>query len=54
LKKIIERIRLTENGFNIADQFVDLNKLIALPSKTRKDAKIGFVDANKTKTKPIY
>ena len=50
--KVIDRAMLAcqNSGFSVADQFVEVNKLIEMPSKPNK---IGFVDLNKTKTKTI-
>jgi len=53
--KVIDRAMLAcrNSGFDITDQFAELNKLIVMPSKPRKDTKIGFVEVNKTKMKSI-
>ena len=50
-KKVLDRAMLAcrNSGFNVADQFVEVNKLIVMPSKPRKDTKIGFPDVGKTK-----
>ena len=49
--KVIDRAMLScqNSGFIIADHFVEVNKLIEMPSKPRKNTKIGFVEVNKTK-----
>jgi len=51
-KKVIDRAMLAcrNSGFNVADQFVEVNKLIEMPSKPHK---IGFPEVRKTKTKTI-
>jgi len=53
--KVLDRARLAcqNSGFNIAEHFVEVNKLIEMPSKPRTDQKIGFADPSKTKTKSI-
>ena len=53
--KVIDRAMLAcrNSGFNIPDHFVEVNKTVEMPSKPRKDPEIGFVEANKTKTKSI-
>ena len=50
--KVIDRAMLAcrNSGFSVSDQFVEVSKLIAMPSKPPKT---GFVDINKTKTKSI-
>ena len=53
--KVIDKAMLAcrNSGFNIANQFLEVRKIIEMPSKLRKDTKIGFVEVNKTKTKSI-
>jgi len=50
--KVIDRAMLAcqNSGFQIYDQFVEVSKLIEMPSKPQK---IGFVDLSKTKTESI-
>ena len=66
-KKVIDRAMLAcqNSGFTIAEQFVEVSKLIEMPSKPKntkigfvevtktQNAKIGFPDVGKTKTKSI-
>jgi len=63
--KVLDRAMLAcrNSGFNIVDHFVEVNKLIEMPSKPQKigfvdlnktkNTEIGFVEVNKTKTKSI-
>ena len=50
--KVLDRAMLAcrNSGFNVADQFVEVNKLIEMPSKPHK---IGFAEVSKTKIKTI-
>jgi len=50
--KVLDKARLAcqNSGFNVSDHFIEVNKLIKMPSKPQK---IGFADLNKTKTKSI-
>ena len=54
-KKVIDRAMLAcrNSGFNITDHFVEVNKMIEMPSKSRQNIKIGFPDIRKTKMKSI-
>jgi DNA-damage-inducible protein D len=50
--KVIDRAMLAcqNSGFDIADQFVEINKSVEMPSKARKDrSDFGFPDDRKTK-----
>ena len=46
--KVLDRAMLAcrNSGFNVADQFADVSKLIEMPIKPQK---IGFADVRKTK-----
>jgi DNA-damage-inducible protein D len=54
-KKVIDRAMLAcrNSGASIADHFPDVRKTVEMPSKPRKNTKIGFVDLNKTKNAKI-
>jgi DNA-damage-inducible protein D len=53
--KVLERAMLAcrNSGFNIADHFIEVNKMVEMPSKPNKGTKIGFAEVSKTKTKSI-
>ncbi len=54
--KVIDRAMLAcqNSGFSITDHFVEVGKVVEMPSKPRKNnAEIGFVEVSKTKTKTI-
>ncbi|GHT71481.1 DNA damage-inducible protein D [Bacteroidia bacterium] len=51
-QKVIDRAMLAckNSGFNIADHFPDVRKMVEMPSKPRKDGVIfGFAEVSKTK-----
>ena len=51
--KVIDKARLAckNSGFDMDDHFVEVNKMIEMPSKPRKNkSDIGFVEVNKTKS----
>ena len=62
-KKVVDRAMLAcrNSGFKVADQFLEVGKLIEMPTKPNKigfpdpsktkNNKIGFPDVGKTKTK---
>ncbi len=49
--KVLDRVMLAcqNSGFKVIDQFVEVRRLIEMPTKPRKEPKIGFVEPNKTK-----
>jgi DNA-damage-inducible protein D len=55
--KVIDKAMLAcrNSEYNISDQFVEVNKLIEMPSKPgKKDTKLGFADVSKTKTESDF
>ncbi|MCL2540815.1 MAG: DNA damage-inducible protein D [Firmicutes bacterium] len=51
-QNVIDRAMLAckNSGFNISDHFVEVSKTVEMPSKPRKEEKIGFAEVSKTKT----
>jgi DNA-damage-inducible protein D len=49
--KVIDRAMLAckNSGFNIANHFPEVSKLVEMPSKPRKGEQLGFADLGKTK-----
>ena len=55
--KVIDKARLAckNSGFDIDDHFVEVNKMVEMPSKPRTNKEqIGFVEVNKTKSITEY
>ncbi|MDR1880471.1 MAG: DNA damage-inducible protein D [Tannerellaceae bacterium] len=50
-KKVVDRAMLAcrNSGFNIADHFPEVRKMVEMPSKQKKDGHFGFPDLRKTK-----
>ncbi|MDR1882123.1 MAG: hypothetical protein LBR26_04995 [Prevotella sp.] len=50
-KKVIGRAMLAckNSGFSISDQFLEVRKLVEMPSKPQKGGQLGFADFSKTK-----
>ncbi|MCL2025230.1 MAG: DNA damage-inducible protein D [Leptospirales bacterium] len=56
-QRVIDRAMLAckNSGFEVADQFAEVNKFVEMPTKPRKsnEQEIGFPDIGKTKTKAV-